>query len=76
MSTEKTFNIYVNGSNSVSEYDCLGVIPATKAAAKAWIKERVLSTHMGEWFKIDTRTQAGYEYRTSIGREYRFLRLK
>ncbi len=44
---------------------------ATKAEAKQWIKDHVLSTHMGEWCK----TKNGIEYATTIGRYYQFVKL-
>lgn len=43
-------------------------IDPTLRAAKKWVKNNILSTHMGEWIEHDD----GYEYATTIGRYYRF----
>jgi hypothetical protein len=40
------------------------------AAAKAWVKAKIIFTHMGEWRKIKN----GYEYATTVGAYYQFLK--
>ena len=60
----KVFLVYKNDSLKTD------VIDATKSAAKKWVRENVLSTHIGEWRK----TSEGYEYATSIGAYYQFRR--
>lgn len=41
-------------------------------AYKRWIKQHLLSTHMGEWHQ----TQDGYHYITTIGQYYEFRKIK
>lgn len=60
----KHFNIYVN------DIKLLFTIPATKAAAKQYIRTFLKSTHMGGWVKVKN----GYEYNTTIGKYYRFIK--
>lgn len=51
---------------------CLYNIPATKRAAKDYIRKNLRSTHMGQWIKQDD----GYSYDTTIGRYYWFIKVK
>ncbi len=61
---EKRFTIYVNDTKLLFD------IPATKKAAQAFIRRYLTDTHMGGWVK----THGGYEYNTTIGKYYRFVR--
>jgi len=58
------FTIYVNDTR------LLFTIPATKRAAESFIKRSLVSTHMGQWIRLPE----GYEYATTIGKYYRFVR--
>lgn len=58
------FHITLNG-------ELVAKCPSTKSAAREWIKAHVLSTHMGQWVKLP----CGYEYRTTIGRYYQFIKV-
>ena len=49
----------------------LGTIPATKRAAREFIRDRArIGTHMGQWIK----KLNGYEYATTVGQYYQFNR--
>lgn len=61
---KKQFSIYLNDTK------LLFTIPATKRDAVAFIKRYLTSTHMGGWRKVP----GGYEYATTIGKYYRFVR--
>lgn len=56
------FRVSLNGDRTES------ICIASLKSAKEWIKAHVLSTHMGQWRRID----GGYEYSTTIGRYYTF----
>jgi hypothetical protein len=63
--TKSQFTIFVNGT------ELLFKIPGTKLAAQRHIKVFLKDTHMGRWVKV----HGGYEYETTIGKYYSFLRL-
>lgn len=60
------FKIFVNG------IELLFTIEGTKRAAQAHIKRYLVATHMGQWVK----TADGYEYNTTIGKNYEFIRVR
>ena len=57
--------IYCNGKYVGTIFDS-GI-----TAAKEWIKNKArIGTHIGEWFETTT----GYEYTTTVGQYYEFVR--
>lgn len=61
---QKRFAIIVNGVELMFD------IPATKKAAQDYIRRYLVSTHMGQWVRIP----GGYEYHTTIGKYYSFVK--
>lgn len=64
MKTTKLFTVYMNDEKLPH------LVNATLRDAKMFIRGYVVSTHMGQWRKIN----GGYEYATTIGRYYKFIR--
>lgn len=67
MATATVFAVYLDGER-------LGETTAgTKLAAKQWVRQYVLSTHMGEWRRVNN---TDWHYHTTIGRTYTFMRIR
>lgn len=57
--------VFMNGER-------IGTCGPMKKDCKLWVRDHVLSTHMGEWIR-DTKNTVRYE--TTIGRTYTFVRV-
>lgn len=64
----KSFKVYVDGSTSVSPYECVGVIPANKKSVLAWLAERGIDT------SDLARTSRGNYTVSFQGRIYSFIK--